>query len=144
MEHTAVVATLMAANNGFLFQNGDARIGETLAKTPRSRQADDASADDYDTFAHLVIIGNMLIVMKALATEADVDRVRERIESMGFRAHIMPGEQTTAIGITGNPKPVDPVVFEGMSGVAEAIRVSTPYKLVSREVRHENSIIRVH
>src|SRR5882757_5250190 len=79
----------------------------------------------------------MLIVMKAQATEADIDRVRERIESLGFRAHIMPGAQKTAIGITGNPRPVDPVEFE-------AIPVSKPYKLVSREVRPENSVIRVH
>src|ERR1700683_5619445 len=86
----------------------------------------------------LVIIRDMLIVMKAQATEADIDRVRERIEMLGFRPHVMPGAVRTAIGITGNPGPVDPVEFEGMSGVAEAIRVSKPYKLVSREVRQEN------
>ncbi len=86
----------------------------------------------------------MLIVMTSQATDADIDRVRERIESMGFRAHIMPGAQRTAIGVTGNPRPVDPVEFEGMAGVAEAIRVSKPYKLVSREVKAENSVIRVH
>jgi 3-deoxy-7-phosphoheptulonate synthase len=149
VEDTAVVAALMAANGGFFFKNGDAGIGETLAETPGGGESDDASADDHDTLghfanSHLVIIKDMLIVMKALATEADIERVRVQIENLGFRAHIMPGEQVTAIGITGNQKPVDPVIFEGMSGVAEAIRVSKPYKLVSREVRHENSIIRVH
>jgi 3-deoxy-7-phosphoheptulonate synthase len=86
----------------------------------------------------------MLIVMKAQATEADIDRVRERIEHLGFRPHVMPGAMRTAVGITGNPGPVDPVEFEAMPGVAEAIRVSKPYKLVSREVRHENSVIRIH
>jgi 3-deoxy-7-phosphoheptulonate synthase len=86
----------------------------------------------------------MLIVMKAQATEADIDRVRERIEHLGFRPHVMPGAMRTAVGITGNPGPVDPVEFEAMAGVAEAIRVSKPYKLVSREVRHENSVIRIH
>ncbi|HVO96920.1 MAG TPA: 3-deoxy-7-phosphoheptulonate synthase [Bryobacteraceae bacterium] len=86
----------------------------------------------------------MLIVMTAQATEADVDAVRKKIEGLGFRPHIMPGAARTAIGITGNPRPVDPVLFEGMSGVAEAIRVTKPYKLVSREVKKENSVIRVH
>src|ERR1700744_1319751 len=86
----------------------------------------------------------MLIVMTALATSADIDRVRERIETLGFRAHIMPGAQKTAIGITGNPGPVDPAEFIDLPGVAEAIRVSKPYKLVSREVKSENSIVYVH
>ena len=81
--------------------------------------------------------------MTAHATETDIDRVRQKIESLGFRAHIMPGAQKTAIGITGNPGPIDPAEFEDLPGVAEAIRVSKPYKLVSREVKSEDSIIHV-
>ena len=53
----------------------------------------------------------------------------------------MPGAQKTAIGITGNPGPVNPAEFEDLPGVAEAIRVSKPYKLVSREVKSEDSIV---
>jgi len=83
----------------------------------------------------------MLIVMTAQATSADVERVCRKIESLGFRPHVMPGAQKTAIGITGNPGPVDPAEFEDLSGVAEAIRVSKPYKLVSREVKSEDSIV---
>ena len=81
--------------------------------------------------------------MTAHATETDINRVRQKIESLGFRAHIMPGAQKTAIGITGNPGPIDPAEFEDLPGVAEAIRVSKPYKLVSREVKSEDSIINV-
>jgi 3-deoxy-7-phosphoheptulonate synthase len=83
----------------------------------------------------------VLIVMNALATSADVERVCKKIENLGFRAHPMPGAQKTAIGITGNPGPVDPAEFEDLPGVAEAIRVSKPYKLVSREVKSEDSVI---
>jgi 3-deoxy-7-phosphoheptulonate synthase len=82
--------------------------------------------------------------MTAQATAADIERVCKRIESLGFRPHAMPGAQKTAIGITGNPGPVDPAEFEDLPGVAEAIRVSKPYKLVSREVKAENSIVYVH
>jgi 3-deoxy-7-phosphoheptulonate synthase len=81
--------------------------------------------------------------MKPQAREEDVRRVCEKIESMGFRAHPMPGAQRTAIGITGNPGPIEPAEFESLPGVAEAIRVSKPYKLVSREVKSEDSLIRV-
>jgi 3-deoxy-7-phosphoheptulonate synthase len=85
----------------------------------------------------------MLIVMKPQATERDVRRVCEKIESMGYRAHPMPGAQRTAIGITGNQGALEPAEFEILPGVAEAIRVSKPYKLVSREVKLEDSLLRV-
>ncbi len=85
----------------------------------------------------------MLIVMKPQATEEDVRRVCHKIESMGYRPHPMPGAQRTAVGITGNPGPLEPAQFESLPGVAEAIPVSKPYKLVSREVKNEDSLIRV-
>ncbi len=85
----------------------------------------------------------MLIVMKPQATEEDVRRVCAKIESLGLRAHPMPGAQRTAIGITGNKGALEPAEFEILPGVAEAIRVSKPYKLVSREVKLEDSLVRV-
>ncbi len=85
----------------------------------------------------------MLIVMKADATEKDVERVVEIVEKLGFRPHQMPGESRTAIGITGNPGAVDPAHFENLSGVAEAIRVTKPYKLISKDLRPEKSVIKV-
>ena len=85
----------------------------------------------------------MLVVMKAQAEAADIARVREKIEALGFRAHIIPGEQRTAVGVTGNNGAVDAAEFEGLPGVAEAIRVSKPYKLVSREMKRENTVVPV-
>ena len=86
----------------------------------------------------------MLVVMKAQAGAAEIARVCQRIESLGFKSHIIPGEQRTAIGITGNSGPVDSAEFENLPGVAEAIRVSKAYKLVSRETKRENTVVRVH
>ena len=85
----------------------------------------------------------MLIVMKADATDSDVARVVEIIEKLGYKPHAMPGESRTAIGITGNPGAVDPAHFENLSGVAEAIRVTKPYKLISKDLRPEKSVIKV-
>jgi len=85
----------------------------------------------------------MLIVMKPQASEQDVRRVCEKIASMGYRAHPLPGAQRTAVGITGNPGPLEPGEFEGLPGVAEAIRVSKSYKLVSREFKSEDSLVRI-
>jgi len=85
----------------------------------------------------------MLVVMKPQATEEQVRVVCRKIESMGFKAHPMPGAQRTAIGITGNQGPLEPAEFDSLPGVAEAIPVSKPYKLVSREVKSDDSLIPV-
>ena len=85
----------------------------------------------------------MLITMQSQATEKDVSAVVEKIETMGYKAHPIPGAQRTAIGITGNTGEIDPGAFELMPGVAEVIRVSKPYKLVSREVKPENTVVQI-
>lgn len=85
----------------------------------------------------------MLIVMKPDATDAQVEEVLDVIRNLGFKPHPMPGATRTAIGITGNPGAIDPAHFEMLSGVAEAIRVSKPYKLVGRDLKHDDTIVRV-
>ncbi len=85
----------------------------------------------------------MLIVMKPDATEADVWRVVETIESLGFKAHPMPGASRTAIGLTGNQGAVDPAPFAELPGVAERVRVTKPYKLVSRDLKRDKTVIKV-
>lgn len=85
----------------------------------------------------------MLIVMKSDATQTDIDRVVEVIETLGLRGHAMPGENRTAIGVTGNRTAIDPAHFENLPGVADAIRVTKPYKLISRDLRPEKSVVRV-
>jgi 3-deoxy-7-phosphoheptulonate synthase len=85
----------------------------------------------------------VLVVMRAQAGEEDVARVCQKIERLGFRPHVMPGATRTAIGITGNPGAIDPAEFEDLAGVAEAIRVSKPYKLVSREVKPDDTVVEV-
>ena len=85
----------------------------------------------------------MLIVMKADATERDIAEVERVITEMGYRPHTMPGASRTAIGITGNDKPVDVTRFETLHGVAEAIRVTKPYKLVTLDLRPEKTVVKV-
>ncbi len=85
----------------------------------------------------------MLIVMKTDATDGQIEAVLRVIEELGFKGHPMPGATRTAIGITGNQGSVDPSHFENLAGVAEAIRVSKPYKLISLDLRPEKTIVRV-
>jgi 3-deoxy-7-phosphoheptulonate synthase len=85
----------------------------------------------------------MLIVMKADATEREVADVLKVISDLGLRAHPLPGANRTAIGITGNQGAVDPSHFETLPGVADAIRVTKPYKLITLDLRPEKTIVRV-
>jgi 3-deoxy-7-phosphoheptulonate synthase len=95
-----------------------------------------------DTLVSKRII-TVLVVMRAHASDAEIAAVCEKIQSLGFRPHVMPGAERTAIGITGNHGPVPSAEFESLAGVAEAIPVSKPYKLVSREVKPDNTIVEV-
>lgn len=83
----------------------------------------------------------MLIVMRRDASKEEIDEVIKKIESLGWQAKPIPGGERTAIGILRNTQPVDPALFLGMSGVRDAISVSKPYKLVSREMHPEDTRI---
>lgn len=83
----------------------------------------------------------MLVVMNATATDAEIAAVVRVIESLGLRAHTMPGATRTAIGVTGNKGAVDLRHFENLPGVAEAIRVSKPYKLITLDLRPERTVV---
>ena len=85
----------------------------------------------------------MLVVMQSHATEEQVRAVCQRIESLGFKAHPIPGAGRTAIGITGNEGAVDLGVLESLPGVIECIPVSKPYKLVSRDAKEEDTVLRI-
>src|SRR6266705_2099973 len=86
---------------------------------------------------------SMLVVMQSHATEEQIREVCKHIESLGLKAHPMPGSLRTAIGITGNKGAIDLGILESLPGVVECIPVSKPYKLVSRDTKQEDSILRI-
>jgi 3-deoxy-7-phosphoheptulonate synthase len=85
----------------------------------------------------------MLIVMNSHATPEQVDRVVDAIRRMNLSPHPMPGATRTAIGITGNVGAIDPRTLEVLPGVMELIRVTKPYKLASREMHEEDTVVRL-
>jgi 3-deoxy-7-phosphoheptulonate synthase len=83
----------------------------------------------------------MLVVMRQSATPEDIRGVVAAVEARGMKAHAIPGSQRTAIGITGNKGAVDAPIFESLPGVLEVIPVTHAYKLVSREVKAEDTVV---
>lgn len=85
----------------------------------------------------------MFIVMQSEATDEDVRRVIEVVESFGYKGHAVPGASRTGVVITGNQGVIDPAPFANLDGVAECMRITRPYKLVGSDLKHEKSVIRV-
>jgi 3-deoxy-7-phosphoheptulonate synthase len=81
--------------------------------------------------------------MDRSATDEDVGRVVRSAERLGLKPHPIPGAQRTAIGLTGNKGEIGPAAFENLPGVFEVIRVSHPYKLVSREFHPEDTVVSI-
>ncbi len=85
----------------------------------------------------------MLVVMDKKATQAEIDFVVAAIEERGYTARPIPGGERISIGILNNKGHVDASPFLGLPGVKDAIHVTRPYKLVSREFKREDTVIKV-
>ena len=79
--------------------------------------------------------------MRNHATAEEIEAVCARIRELGFTPNKIPGSMRVAIGITGNEGPIDPDLFARCPGIAEAVPVSRPWKLVSREVKPEDTVV---
>jgi 3-deoxy-7-phosphoheptulonate synthase len=86
----------------------------------------------------------MVIVMKSNSSQAEIERVIERLTVMGFDAHRSSGSERTVIGaVGGNAAAIDPRELQVLPGVKEVLKISKPYKLVSRSFREEPTIVEV-
>src|SRR5882762_5032103 len=90
-------------------------------------------------------IEHMIISMRPHASRQEIDHVCERIREFGYRVHSIEGEERVVIGVVG----VGDVTaclesLEATPGVESAVRISAPYKFVSREFRPQRSVIRIN
>src|SRR5688500_20386734 len=84
----------------------------------------------------------MMIVMKAGATEAEIESVIHRIESVGARAHPSRGEEVTVIGAIGGREHVGRLGLQGDPAVAQVVPILKPYKPAPEQVRHGGRTVR--
>jgi 3-deoxy-7-phosphoheptulonate synthase len=85
----------------------------------------------------------MLVIMKHNATDDEVAAVIQEVRRLGYDAHVVPGVTRKAIGVTGNELPLDPALVEELPGVAQTLRVTRPFRLVSRDTKTEDTIVDV-
>ena len=84
-----------------------------------------------------------MVVMKEEATAEQIDHVIDRLEKAGLRANVSRGQIKTVIGVIGDREKIQNVPMEALPGVEKVIPILKPYKFVSREFRHEDTIIDV-
>ena len=82
-----------------------------------------------------------MIVMKADASERELELVLRRIESLGFTAHLSRGVERTVVGVVGDERQYEAEVFEELDGVERVVRILHPYKLASRDFQAADRII---
>src|SRR3954454_13209878 len=85
----------------------------------------------------------MIIITRANVTDAEVDHIRERIESVGMRTHLSRGESRTIIGCIGDESLLQEVPLRSLPGVESVTPVLKPYKLASREFAVDRTVVRV-
>lgn len=86
----------------------------------------------------------MIVVLKPGTRQEEIQRVVERIESFGLRAHLSQGEERTIIGAIGDERLLVDQTLESFPGVEKVLPILKPYKLVSREFQPANSLIQVN
>jgi 3-deoxy-7-phosphoheptulonate synthase len=85
----------------------------------------------------------MIITTRSDVTEAQLDAIRERVESLGMRTHLIRGQQRVVIGCIGDDARLADVALLTMPGVETATPVLKPYKLASREFSSGSSVIEI-
>lgn len=83
----------------------------------------------------------MIIVMNKKASEKNIKSVIDKLEKEGFGSHIIRGVEKIVIGAIGDRKVISNMGLELMDGVENVVPIMKPYKLVSREVKTENSCL---
>jgi 3-deoxy-7-phosphoheptulonate synthase len=84
----------------------------------------------------------MIVVMKKGADQAQIDHMVQRVEGLGLKAHVIVGAERTVIAAIGEKRPAHKESLENGPGVAEVVPILAPYKVASRELKPEPTVVR--
>ena len=83
----------------------------------------------------------MIVVMKAGSDQKQIDHVIERVREMGLKDHVIVGTERTVVACIGNDRFKDRSVLETVEGVEKVVPILAPYKMASKEVKKERSVV---
>ena len=85
----------------------------------------------------------MIIVLRPSATQKEIDHIVEKLEGLGLKSHISRGKERVIIGAIGDDRVLSNLPLSVFPGVEQVLPILSPYKLVSREFREEDSVVQV-
>src|SRR3954464_14043858 len=83
----------------------------------------------------------MIVVMKSDATQQQVEHVAQLVREMGLKDHVIVGTERTVVAVIGDDRFKDRTVLESVEGVEKVVPILAPYKMASREVKKERSVV---
>ena len=83
----------------------------------------------------------MIVVMKSEATPAQVDHVAQLVRELGLKDHVIVGTERTVVAVIGDDRFKDRSAFESVPGVEKVVPILAPYKMASREMKKERSVV---
>jgi 3-deoxy-7-phosphoheptulonate synthase len=83
----------------------------------------------------------MIVVMKPGSPQKQVEHVIQLVREMGLKEHVIVGEEQTVVAVIGNDRNKDRPVLESAPGVDRVVPILAPYKMASREVKKERSVV---
>lgn len=85
----------------------------------------------------------MIIIMRPGATDEQINHVTEKLKQHGFGIHLSKGVERTVIGAIGDKSAIELETIEMLPGVSEIVPIRKPYKLVSREFKKQDTVVKI-
>src|SRR4051795_6991175 len=85
----------------------------------------------------------MIVVMKSDASPEQIAHVQSLVREMGLRDHVIVGTERTVVAVIGDDRFKDRTVMESVDGVERVVPILAPYKMASREVKKERSVVAI-
>src|SRR5689334_24340547 len=83
----------------------------------------------------------MIVIMKPGSTEAQLEHVQKLVREMGLKDHVIVGTERTVVACVGSDRFKDRSALETVEGVEKVVPILAPYKMASREVKKERSVV---
>src|SRR5207302_8662584 len=83
----------------------------------------------------------MIVVMKPGSDQKQIEHVQKLVREMGLKDHVIVGTERTVVAVVGNDRFKDRTVLETVEGVEKVVPILAPYKMASKEVKKERSIV---
>ncbi len=83
----------------------------------------------------------MIVVMKPGSTKPQIDHVVQLVREMGLKEHVIEGTERTVVAVIGNDRFKDRTVLESVDGVDKVVPILAPYKMASKEVKKERTVV---